>query len=81
MLGTRVFARSSSGAELISDERDIAVDWRIRLDVYDWIQENKIQAEYQGSAYSRLFEVDLWRIKDEQQRMLFLLKWGNADRS
>jgi hypothetical protein len=78
-MGGKVFARSSSGAELFSDERDIAVNWQIRLEVYDWLQENKIEAEYQGAEHGRLFGVDLWRVKNEQQRMLFLLKWGNAD--
>lgn len=77
----RVFAHAESGAELIGDERDIAVNWQIRLEVYDWLQENNIEAEYQGAAFGRLFGIDLWRVKDEHQRVLFLLKWGNANRS
>ena len=80
-MGTKIFARAESGAELISDERDIAVDWQIRLEVLDWIQENNIEAEYQGAVYGRLFGMDLWRVKNEEQRVLFLLKWGHADRS
>ena len=75
-MGTRVFAERS-GAKLISDERDIAVDWRIRIPVWEWLVDNNIECEYQGA--NSTFGVDLWRIKNPEHRTLFLLKWGNAD--
>lgn len=62
-----------------ADKHDIAVHWRSRLEVYDWITENQIEAEYQGAKFGRLFGVDLWRIKNERDRVFFLLKWGNSD--
>lgn len=78
-MGTRVFAHLESGAQLISDERDIAVDCRKRTTVWDWCEENNMVAEYQGTRFGNVFGLDLWRIKDEQQRVAFLLKWGNEN--
>lgn len=75
-MGAKIFARLSSGAELYGDERDIPVEWNVRHAVWDWCQANGIHAEYSGTR--PMFDVDLWRVKDEHQRVLFLLKWGNA---
>ena len=73
-MGTRVFAQRGN-FRLHSDERDITVDCRKRTVVWDWCAENNIMVEYQGTQFGNLFGLDLWRIKDEQQRMTFLLKW------
>lgn len=78
-MGTRIFAKLSSGAELIGDERAIPVKWNVRHEVRDWCVENSINAKYSGTGSSLAFDVDLWRVKDERQRMLFLLKWGNEN--
>lgn len=75
-MGTKVFAKRD-GLELISDDRDIAVDWQLRHKVWDWCEDNHIDVRYQGSR--TYFAIDLWRVKDEKQRVLFLLKWGSND--
>jgi hypothetical protein len=75
-MGTKVFARRGE-FELIGDERDVMVDWHRRMEIWAWCDENGIDIEYSDSAHiTKHFGVDLWRIKDEQQRVLFILKWG-----
>jgi hypothetical protein len=74
-MGTRIFAHAESGAQLISDERDIAVDCRKRTVVWSWCAENNIVAEYQGTRFGNLFGLDMWRVKNDQDRILFLLRW------
>lgn len=76
-MGVTVFAEYEK-YKLISDERDIAVAFNWRQAVWNWCQANGIDAEYQGTR--PIFHVDLWRIKNEQHRAIFLLKWGNENR-
>lgn len=74
-MGTKVFARRGE-LELVSDDRDVMVDWNRRLDVWAWCEENGIEFEYSDSAHvTKHFGVDLWRIKNDQQRVWFMLKW------
>ena len=76
-MGVKIFSEKSKKLKLISDKRDIAVDWNNRQAVWDWCKQNEIQVEYQGtSPWANLFEVDLWRIKNEQHRVLFALRWA-----
>lgn len=76
---TRVFARRGE-LELVGDDHDVMVDWHQRLDVWAWCEENGIEFEYADSAHmTKHFGVDLWRIQNEKQRTLFLLKWSNAN--
>lgn len=79
-MGTRVFAERG-GFKLHGDDRDIAVNWQQRHEVLNWCLDNSIDANYNGfgTVSGKFFGVDLWRIEDEQQRMLFLLKWGTGD--
>lgn len=77
-MGTKVFAKVGK-YQLHSDDRDVAVSWELRPNVWDWMQATGIEGEYQGAC--PVFDVDLWRIKNEQHRALFLLKWGNENRS
>lgn len=58
--------------KLVGDSRDIAVLYDRRNQVWNWCQENDISVTYEGS----LAGIDLWRIKDEQQRMWFALRWS-----
>lgn len=58
--------------KLVGDSRDIAVPYDRRNQVWIWCQENDITVTYEGS----LAGTDLWRIKDEQQRMWFALRWS-----
>lgn len=70
-MGTRVFAEKGR-VQLIGDERDIGIVSNYREDVWAWCDANNINLEYQGT----LGKMDLWRVRDERQRMWFLLRWA-----
>lgn len=71
MMGTRVFAEKGR-VRLIGDERDIGIVSNYREDVWAWCDANNINLEYQGT----LGKMDLWRVRDERQRVAFLLRWA-----
>ena len=58
--------------KLVGDSRDIAVSYDKRKQVWNWCYENNITVSYEGS----LAGIDLWRVKDEQQRSWFALRWA-----
>lgn len=70
-VGQKVFAVKGR-VQLVGDQRDIAVDADQRLAVWNWCDRNDIELEYQGS----LAHTDLWRVRDERQRVAFLLRWA-----
>lgn len=70
MTATRIFAEKGR-VKLVGDERDVAVVSNYRQDVWDWCAANKIELEYQGS----LGGADLWRVRDDRQRVMFILRW------
>ena len=70
-MGTRVFAEKGR-VKLIGDERDIGIVSNYREDVWAWCDANNINLEYQGT----LGKMDLWRVRDERQRVMFLLRWA-----
>ncbi len=70
MMGTRVFAEQGR-AKLVGDSRDIMLSSTSRQEVWNWCQDNGIEVEYQGT----LSGIDLWRVRDEGQRVAFLLRW------
>lgn len=77
---TKVFA-THRDFKLISDERDIAVPARHRLAVLDWCDANDIEANLtpgstQSAWTASTFGVNLWRVKDERQRVAFALRWS-----
>lgn len=79
-MGTRVF-KERGNFKLVGDERDVMVSANRRMDVVLWCQDNDIKAELSvgstQSAFSAInFGVNLWRVKDEKQRVAFVLKWG-----
>lgn len=67
------FAHDARGYVLMGDSRDIAVPYSKRSEVWDWCQENDVYVEYQGS----LGGTDLWRVVNEKQRLLFVLRWSS----
>lgn len=71
MMGTRVFAEKGR-VKLVGDERDIGIVSNYREDVWAWCHANGINLEYQGT----LGKMDLWRVRDERQRVAFLLRWA-----
>ena len=66
------FVHTEQGYVLIGDSRDIAVPYIKRQQVHAWCEENKITAEYQGT----LGGTDLWRVRDDDQRAWFALRWS-----
>lgn len=71
MMGTKQFAQDASGYVLIGDDRDIGVSSHQRNALWDWCKINTIDVEYQGT----MMNTDVWRVKDEQQRLWFILRW------
>ena len=71
------------GLSLYSDSRDIAVPVEFKKEVAAWCKENDIIAElnqFNNDAEQQLmellFDVNVWRIKNEEHRMLFALRWS-----
>jgi hypothetical protein len=72
MSSIKEFVHTDRGYVLMGDSRDIAVSYSHRQALYDWASENKITIEYQGT----LDGTDLWRVREEQHRSWFVLKWS-----
>lgn len=66
------FVYDTRGYVFVSDSRDIAVAYTERSNVWAWAHDNGIDVEYQGSMSG----TDVWRVKDNEQRAWFLLRWG-----
>ncbi len=66
------FAHDSTGYVLMGDFRDIAVPFFKRQEVYKWCGQNKVIAELKGT----LSGTDVWRVRDDQQRVWFTLRWA-----
>ena len=79
-MATKVF-RERNGLKLVSDERDIEVPAKYRFQVHEWCFDNEIEAtlatNHEGSAWAAsIWGVNLWRVKDDEQRMMFALRWS-----
>lgn len=77
---TKVF-RERNELKLISDERDVEVPAKYRIKVKEWCNDNGIEAALalpvEGSTWAAsVWGVNLWRVKNEHHRLLFLLKWS-----
>lgn len=70
-MAQKEFGRTTNGFVYMSDTRDIATPYSKRQEVYNWAGANGITIEYQGT----LGGIDVWRVRDEQQRAWFALKW------
>lgn len=70
-MALKEFATDARGYVFMSDERDIATPFSQRQEVYEWAGQNGITIEYQGTLGGK----DVWRIKDDQQRAWFTLRW------
>ena len=70
-MARKEFAQDARGYVFMSDEKDIAVPFAFRQEVYDWAGENSVALEYQGT----LGGMDVWRVRDDQQRVWFALRW------
>lgn len=76
-MATKVFLERGN-VKLISDERDIMVPCQLHDAVVTWCHENGVRATTSNvSAYAQMiFNVYLWRVKNEQERVLFALRWA-----
>jgi hypothetical protein len=80
VMGRKVF-REHNGLKLISDERDVEVPAKYRVEVKEWCNENGIEAtlasNIEGSAWTAsIWGVNIWRVKDTNDRALFVLRWS-----
>ena len=75
-MAEKVFIERDFG-QLISDERDIMLPLRLTKEVQEWCLTNNIKAErsQKQAIIQSYYGVTLWRIKDEQQRAWFILRW------
>lgn len=71
-MGRKEFVHDSRGYVLMADERDVAVSYSKRQDVHSWASEQNMTIEYQGT----LAGTDVWRIRNEQHRAWFIMKWS-----
>jgi hypothetical protein len=73
----KVFMVDDHGYSLHGDERCVMVPRIYKYEVLDWCAENGITATVSSSDLSEsAFKVNLWRVEDEGQRLVFLLRWG-----
>ena len=79
-MGQRVFLVKDR-IQLIGDERDFVVPVKSRREVLSWCKKMGIQVEQPLNKDNRhianhYFDVDLWRVKDDTQRLWFQIKWA-----
>jgi hypothetical protein len=60
------------GYVLNYDSKDIPLPSTIRQEVWDWSEKHGIVLE--GHKYG-VAGMDIWRIRDEEQRVRFILRW------
>lgn len=64
-----------NGYHICSDHRDICLPGELDYAVYKWCNESAVN----GSIFMKLEDHSVWRIKDEQDRAWFILKWGKGE--
>ena len=70
-MGTKVFVEKGK-VQLVGDVRGFTIPVKHRAEYWDWCQDNNITTEFHGC----LGGVDLWYVKNEEDRMLALLRWS-----
>jgi hypothetical protein len=75
----KVFAERASGYKLVGDSRYIMLPQELYNDVIAWCRDNNIKATTvsTGSWSQAMFGVLLWKIVDDEQRLMFALRWGS----
>lgn len=76
-MGTKVFLERK-GLALVSDERDVMVPHTELHKVITWCEQTGIIAEQVSTSPTTqsAFGVDLWRVRNDEQRMWFTLRWA-----
>jgi hypothetical protein len=82
-MGQKIFFERD-GYRVVADERDIALSTKHTLEVERWCRDSGINVELVLSGLSqrmieRTFHHNIWRVKDQNERALFLLRWSNVD--
>ena len=66
--------------KITSDSRDIMLDESITKDVQEWCKEYNIKYDLNGvmsvNFFIKYHNFRLWRIRDDRQRTMFILRWG-----
>ncbi len=75
-MSVKTFLTDNNGISIVSDSRDVLISAGLREQVWDWCKDYKINV--QGELYGVMGH-DLWRVKDPEERALFILRWSNAD--
>ncbi len=74
-----------NGLKLCGDDRDVMVPKKYYWEVMTWCQDQGIvvenpfdqdRANYETRLSAMLFDVNLWRIRNEEHRVLFILRWA-----
>lgn len=78
-MGIKVFMERD-GYKLIGDDRDIMLPSAKHSEVLEWCSAHGVTAEVNhdplvNELSARMFRSELWRVQDEQQRTLFVLRW------
>jgi len=60
------------GYVLNYDSRDIPLPCSLRESIWSWCEQQQIQLE--GHRYG-VAGMDIWRVKNDEQRMRFRLRW------
>lgn len=74
----KVFAENDSGLKLVGDSRYIMTPHRLHDDIVTWCHENNIRARTVNTeGYAQMiFGALLWRVDDDDQRVMFALRWS-----
>ena len=67
----KIFAEHGS-FKLLGDAQGFTVPSKQRQSYYKWCGDNSIETEYHGTMAG----LDLWYVKNEQDRMLAVLRWS-----
>jgi hypothetical protein len=70
-MGVKVFAEQGT-FKLVGDERGFTLPFDKRHAYYAWCVDNDIETSYQGT----LNNMDLWYVKNQNDRALALLTWS-----
>jgi hypothetical protein len=79
-MGTKIFCKRHD-LVVQSDERDVMLPVQYTTTVLSWCKQNGINIESpldraEQEMVKQIFGVNIWRVRDEQQRSWFLLKWA-----
>jgi hypothetical protein len=80
MMGEKIFMEKDK-LTLRGDDRDIMLPVQYKMAVLRWCRRNKIDFEFplskdQQDIVKHYFGVNIWRVRDEQQRMWFMFRWS-----